>query len=435
MRLIKNFENLAKNDERKICLEIIEAGLSSIQPQKIIQENISLKNNILTIQQQKINLHDFKRIFLLGFGKGSAGLSKYIEEILGNNLNQGFVIDLEPQSFSKIEFTKGSHPLPSQQNLTFTQKAIQQFSNLPRLTTVKAGLTIKDLVIVVIAGGGSALFEDPYKISLDKLIEVNKALLRSGANITEMNIVRKHLSKVKGGGLVKLLYPSTIISLIASDVPGNNLSVIASGPTVKDPSSKENAFEILKKYNLRESLGLSNEDFLETPKEDKYFENVKNILILSSLVPIVSMQKKAKELGFNAIIYSDKLQGEAKFVGKELIDATPPHHILLAAGETTVKVKGKGEGGRNQELVLNSLEYLEDKTLIASFDSDGWDNSPFAGAIADFKTIEMAKKHKLNPQKFLDTNNSFAFFQNLGDGIITNRLPSNISDLMIVIKN
>jgi glycerate-2-kinase len=249
-----------------------------------------------------------------------------------------------------------------------------------------------------------------------------------------MNIVRKHLSKVKGGGLAKLMYPSTIISLIASDVPGNNLSVIASGATVKDPTTKQNAFDVLKKFDLWQELGLSDDDFLETPKEDKYFENVKNILILSSLVPLVSMQKKAKELGFNAIIYSDKLQGEARFVGKELINATPPHHILLAAGETTVRVKGKGEGGRNQELVLNSLEYLEDETLIASFDSDGWDNSSFAGAIGDYRTIEMAKKHKLNPQKFSDTNSSFAFFEKTEDGIITNRLPSNVSDLMMVIK-
>jgi len=424
MRLIKNFDSLAKNETRRICLEIIETGLASIQPQKVVQENILLKNNILTIQNQKINLHNFKRIFLLGFGKGSAGLSRFIEETLKDTFSNGFVIDLEPQLFSRIEATLGTHPLPSQQNLTFTQKAMKQLNNL----------TIGDLVIVVIAGGGSALFTNPYKITLDKLIEINKMLLKSGANIKEMNIVRKHLDIVKGGGLAKLLYPSVVITFIASDVPGNDLSTIASGPTVKDLTTKQEAFDILKKFGLWEKLGLSNDDFLETPKEDKYFENVKNILILSNLVPLVSMQEKAKELGFNAIIYSDKLQGEARFVGKELIDNTPPHHILLAAGETTVKVKGKGIGGRNQELVLTALEHLDADALIASFDSDGWDNSPFAGAIADFKTIEMYKKHKLNPQKFSDTNSSFAFFEKLGDGIITGRLPSNVSDLMIVIR-
>lgn len=424
MRIIKNFEALAKNDTRKICLEIIEAGLSSIQPQKVIQENISLKNNALTIRHQQINLHDFKRVFLLGFGKGSAGLSRYIEEILGDLLTNGFVIDLEPQPFSKIEFTKGTHPLPSETNIVFTKKAIEQLSNL----------TMKDLVIVVIAGGGSAMFESPYKISLGKLIEVNKALLRSGANITEMNIVRKHLSKVKGGGLAKSLYPAQIISLIASDVPGNDLSVIASGPTVKDQTTNRGAFDTLKKYDLWYELNLSQNDFLETPKEDIYFKSVSNILILSNLTALLSMQNKAKELGLNAIIYSDKLQGEARLIGKELIDNTPPYYILLAAGETTVMVKGKGIGGRNQELVLSVLENIDDNTLIASFDSDGWDNSPFAGAIADVKTLEKTKKLKLNPQKYSDTNSSFSFFEKLGDGIITNRLPSNVSDLMIILK-
>jgi len=424
MRLIKNFDSLAKNETRKICLEIIEKGLASIQPQKVIQENILLKNNILTIKNQKIDLKKFKNIFLLGFGKGSAGLSRHIEEILGDLLTNGFVIDLEPQPFSKIEFTKGTHPLPSEQNIAFTQKTIKQLGNL----------TIKDLIIVVIAGGGSALFENPYKISLEKLIEVNKALLKSGANISEMNVVRKHLSKVKGGGLAKLLYPSTIVSLIASDVPGNNLSVIASGPTVKDLTTKEQAFDVLQKYNLWEKLKLSKDDFQETPKEDIYFKNASSALILSSLTALVSMQKKAKELGHNAIIHSDKLQGEARFVGRDLIDNTPSDHILLAAGETTVKVVGKGMGGRNQELVLAALEHLGSETLIASFDSDGWDNSPFAGAIADFKTIEMAKKHKLNPKKFLETNSSFPFFEKVGDGIIIGRLPSNVSDLMVVLK-
>ena len=439
MRLIKNFDSLAKDETRKVCLEILEAGLASIQPQKIIQENISLKDNVLKIQNQKINLKESKNIFLLGFGKGSAYLSRNTEQILGNYLTKGYVIDLEEESANwrtKIEFIQGTHPLPSEQNITFTQKTMKQF-NPEKIASQFNGagnLTIKDLVIVVIAGGGSALFEDPYKISLEKLIDINKALLTCGANIREMNVVRKHLSKVKGGGLAKLLYPATVVGLISSDVPGNDLSVIASGPTVKDPTTKKEAFAILQKFNLWEQLGLSHNDFLETPKEDMYFKNVTNILLLTSLKALILMQEKAKELGFNAIIYSDKLQGEAKYVGKELIDNTPPHHILLAAGETTVKVKGKGAGGRNQELVLNSLAYLGNDTLIASFDSDGWDNSSFAGAIADFKTIEMAKKHNLNPQKFLDTNNSFNFFEKVGDGIITGRLPSNVSDLMIVVK-
>lgn len=425
MTLIKNFDALHSTPQRKICLDLVEAALSSIQPQIIIQKNFSLTEKILTIKDKTIDLKKFERIFLLGFGKGAARLSKNIENILGNLLTEGYVIDLQPEGFSKIEITVGTHPLPSEKNLSFTKKAIERLGNL----------TAKDLVIVVIAGGGSALFENPYRISLEKLIEVNKSLLLSGATITEMNVVRKHLSLVKGGGLIKPLYPASIISVIASDVPGNDLSVIASGPTVKDATTKNQALEILRKYNLLEQLDLAEDDFLETPKEDMYFANTTNILILSNQTALLAMKEKAKELGLNAEIISDRFQQEAKMAGKELIDKSTSGKILLVGGETTVKVLNKGgQGGRNQELVLAALPFLDKNTTIASFDSDGWDNSPFAGGIGDFKTLENAKKLGLDPNKFLLENNSFLFFEKVGDGIITDRLPSNVSDLMIVLR-
>lgn len=414
MSLIKNLQELSTNPLRKICLEIIEAGLESIQPEKLVPK----------IQSITMNLKDCKRIFLVGFGKGSAGISKHIEKILGKFLTKGYVIDVEQEKFTNIEFIQGTHPLPSETNLLFTKGALSNLNDL----------NDKDLVLVVIAGGGSALFVNPYKITLEKLIEINKSLLRSGANIMEMNIVRKHLDIVKGGGLAKLLYPAKIVALIASDVPGNNLSTIASGPTVKDLSTKEQAFEIMTKYNLWEKINLTKDDFLETPKEDKYFSKVNNILILSNQTAIHAMEQKAKELGFNTLIYSDKFQSEAKIAGKILIEKTPPHTVLIAGGETTVKVTGNGQGGRNQELVLAALEYLSNDTLIASFDSDGWDNSPLCGEIGDSETLEKAKKLNLNIQEYLENNNTYPFFQKTGDGIVTDKLPSNVSDLMIVIK-
>lgn len=424
MTLIKNYNALNKTPERKICLDLIEAALSSIQPQNIIEKNFSLNNNILTIQDKIIDLTRFERIFLLGFGKGSAGLSKHIENMLGNLLIEGYVIDLGQEQFSKIELTVGTHPLPSDVNLSFTKKVLERFGNL----------TEKDLVIVVIAGGGSVLFENPYRVDLEKLIEINKSLLFSGATIADMNIVRKHLSLVKGGGLIKPLFPAVVISVIASDVPGNDLSSIASGPTVKDETTKEQALEVLKKYNLFEQLGLLEEDFIETPKENKYFENATNILLVSNQTALSAMKEKAKELGFDAKILTDKLQADAKKAGKELMDQTPSG-ILLAGGETTVKVLNKsGFGGRNQEVVLSALSSIDDRTTIASFDSDGWDNSPFAGSIGDSLTIQKAKELNINPEIFSQENNSFPFFEKTGDGIITDRLPSNVSDLMIVLK-
>lgn len=425
MRIIKNFDELAATKDRKICLEIIEAGLSSIQPEKIIAGNISLINSALTIQNQTINLQEFKRVFLLGFGKGSARLSKNIEKLLGDFLTDGYVIDLEDEKFNKIKFTKGTHPLPSEQNLNFTKLVLEKLSNLAH----------KDLVVIVVAGGGSAMFEYLYKISIKKLIEVNKSLLASGANIFEMNVVRKHLSKVKGGGLVKLLFPAKIVSLIASDVPGNDLSTIASGPTVIDRTNKEQAITIVRKYELWEKLGLMEDDFLETPKEDKYFGNVSSMLLVSNQIAIRTMEKTAKKFGYKTIVYSDKFQSESRLAGKILIDKTPGKSILLAGGETTVKVMDKnGKGGRNQELVLAALPYINSNITIASFDSDGWDNTEFAGAIGDTLTIQKARNLGLNPKDFLDHNASFSFFEKTKDSVVTGRLPSNVSDLMVVLK-
>ena len=416
---IKNFDQLAATPQRKIVLELIEEALSSIQSENIINNSIKLDRDNFWIKDKNFDLSSFERVFLIGFGKGSAKNSKLIEEKLGDRLTAGHVIDTNPETFNKIHFTQGTHPLPSQTNVDFVNDLLSKFKNL----------TEKDLVIVVITGGGSALFESP-NISFEKLIAINEALLKSGANISEMNTVRKHLSKVKGGGLAKHLYPARVLGVIASDVPGNDLSVISSGPTVKDPTTIEDALSILKKYNIN----VPKDDLIETPKEDKYFEKVSNILILSNLTALETMKKKAQELGFKTEILSDKFQGEARNAGSDLVSKTAPNSILLVGGETTVKVTGSGQGGRNQEVVLGALGNLDYKTAICSFDSDGWDNSPFAGALGDFKTLEKARELNLNPQEFLDNNNSLEFFQKTGDGIETGRLPSNVSDLMIVMK-
>lgn len=295
-------------------------------------------------------------------------------------------------------------------------------------------LTEKDLVVIVICGGGSVMFEKPHKINLGTLTMLNKALLRSGATISEMNVIRKHLSATKGGGLAKLLYPAIVASLIFSDVPGNDLSVIASGSTVQDPTTLQNALDFLEKYHITKELPLTPEDFEETPKEDKYFEKVSNIMILSNVTALEAMKKKAEELGVTATIGSDKMQGDAKEVGKQLIDMAKPGEILLVGGETSVKVIGNGEGGRNQTLVLAALPYVGENTIIASFDSDGWDFFELAGAIGDSLTVQKAQELGLDTTSFLNNDDSYHFLTQVGDGILTGKLESNVSDLMIVYK-
>ncbi|MCL4416043.1 MAG: DUF4147 domain-containing protein [Actinobacteria bacterium] len=424
MGYIKNYTDLAITKQRAVVLDLIETALASIQPQNVLEKNFGLKGPTLKILDKKINLKDYERIFLIGFGKGSAGISKIVEEKLGKHLTKGFVIDTNKADFEKIDFTLGTHPLPSEENLNFTQKTIEQLSNL----------TVNDLVLVVICGGGSVMFEKTHNISLKKLIEVNDALLHSGATISEMNTIRKHLSAVKGGGLIKHLFPAKIVSLLFSDVPGNDLSVIASGTTVMDKTTVNDALAIYNKYGL-EKLKLSENDFSETPKDENVFSTTENFLMLSNLTALNAMQNKAKELRINCEIYSDRFESEADLAGKALIEKTKPHSLLITGGETTVKVANRnGVGGRNQEVVLSALYSLDEKTVIASFASDGFDNTSFAGGIGDIHTLEKAKKLGINPQEFLSANNSFNFFKNIQDGIFTDRLPSNVSDLIIVYK-
>lgn len=439
MVYIKNSDQLNKTPERKVVLDLIEAALASIQPERVMNESFVFSGNTLKIQDQEFNLDSFERIFLIGFGKGSAGISKRIETSLGEKLTEGHVIDLpanaahqalqagtNQETISKVRYTSGSHPLPSTLNLAFTQALLK------RLATLQ--LTEKDLVLVIVCGGGSSLLVAPHALPIEKQIEVGKALLKSGADIIEMNIVRQHLSDVKGGGLAKALYPARVASLIFSDVPGNDLTYIASGPTVKAAKTIEDAKEILKKYNLEEELSLPEHAFVENPQEDIYFQNVSNIIMLSNKTALSAMQEKAQELGIETTVLSDKFQSDAKIAGAELINQTKPNSVLLAGGETTVHVTGGGAGGRNQEVVLGALAAIDDRTIMCSFDSDGWDNSKFAGAIGDMHTKNKATELHLDINQHLTDNSSLEFFEKIGDGIDTGRLPSNVSDLFIVYR-
>jgi glycerate 2-kinase len=423
MGYIKNYDQLATNDNRKIVLQLVESAFSAIQPEEVFK-NFSLENQTLKILDKSFEISNFDRVFLLGFGKGSALMCKILEQKLGDLLTEGYVIDVVEQTFTKLEHTLGTHPLPSQPNFDFTEKVINTLGSL----------TEKDLVLITTCGGGSVLFEKPHTLNLDQMIATNKALLKSGATISEMNAVRKHLSKVKGGGLAKILYPATIINLLFSDVPGNDLSVIASGPLVKDHTTIEDATKIYEKYNLQSSEAFSPSDYVETPKEDMYFEKVHNILLLSNHTALSAMEKKGRELGLSPFVLTDSLQGDARELGKQLIDQTPSGQILLAGGESTIKITGSGKGGRNQALAMCSLPHLTEGTILVSFDSDGWDFYELAGALADTDTLKKIADLGIDVNEYLDNDNSYGFFEKVGDGILTGKLESNVSDLFIVLK-
>lgn len=273
------------------------------------------------------------------------------------------------------------------------------------------------------------MLEHPHSVSIEQKIEIEKALLKSGANIIEMNKIRQHLSDVKGGGLAQILYPATIAALIYSDVPGNDITYIASGPTVKDDTSIDDAMELVTRFHIPD---ITADVFINNPHDDKYFEKVQNHIVLSNLTAIHAMEKKAEQSGIQTTIFTDKFQGEARNAALELIGKQSGIGMTLAGGETTVTAKGDGKGGRNQEAVLSALLNLPDKMLVTFFDSDGWDNSEAAGALCDNETKRKVSEQNLNPQEFLGDNNSFPFFQQVHDALMTDRLPSNVADLMIV---
>lgn len=446
IKKIKNFNELIENSpsfssERKTVLELIEETMKCISTKKIMRENVSLKENILQVKDKEFDLSDFEHIYVIGAGKASGKMATALEEILGDRITGGWINSIKPKELKHIKIIKAGHPIPNPASVKGTEEILK----------IAKKATEKDLIICLISGGGSALMELPAEgISLSDLQKINRLLVNSEAKIQYINSIRKHLSQVKGGLLAKACHPATVISIIISDVIGDKLDVIASGPTTPDSTSYHQALERLRKFwvwrrtpvkiKIHLSKGVAGE-FPETPKpHDPIFAKVHNIIILNNFVALKAMREKAIAKGFECNIYSNQLEGEAKNVGEHLIDEAvyrtrKKPFILLAGGETTVTVRGKGRGGRNQELVLGALKKVsEHNTVIASFGSDGIDGqSKAAGAIADSNSLKRAQEQNMNYLEYLLDNNSNAFFKKLKDTIRTSHTGTNVMDFQIVL--
>ena len=412
--IIKNYTELSTSKTRKAALQIINAGIEAVLTKQSILKQVRVYDNTLVIQGNKWDLSKYDNIYVIGAGKASGDMAQAIEGILGKKITEGIVIDTQKKPLSKIKLFKGTHPLPSKKNIEATNKIIKLLQSA----------TERDIVICLISGGGSVLMDSP-RISLKKLISVNEKLLKSSATIDEINTIRKHISKIKGGQLAEIASPAKVISLIVSDVMGNELGVIASGPTIMDKTKVSDAEKIRKKYHLPELA------FVETPK--KSFPNVKNILLITNVIAAEAMRVKAEELGYNSKILTTKLKGEAREIGKKLAGKIKPGTVVIATGETTVKVFGKGKGGRNQELVLGASDYIK-KGAVASCSSDGVDFiSEAAGAIADEQTKHKAQKLKLNAKIFLEKNDSYNFLKHTNSIIKTGKTGTNVGDLILIL--
>lgn len=424
---IRNFEDLAVNEPRRIALEVAEAGLEAIDTAGAIRKNVRLDGDFLFVQEKKFEIHPKGKLVVIGVGKCSLEAARALEDIFGERISGGVVIDVHEDGLKKIKSFGGSHPLPTQKNVDATRELIAALK----------GLTENDLVLTVISGGGSTLLCQPKNFTCLEEGKIVECLTRAGADIREINTVRKHTSLARGGYLAKYAYPARVISLIFSDVPGDELEFIASGPTFKDTTTVAEAEAVLQKYDVLGRCGLKNLELIETPKEEKYFQKVENIFLVSNRIALQAMAEAARAAGFAPRIVLTAFTGEAREVGKKIIEELlfqPPGAALLYGGESTVTVKGGGKGGRNQELALAALAALRNGGVILALASDGKDNSDHAGALCDIITWEKAQHLGLNPESFLENNDAYNFFAQVGDYLLTGDTGANVSDLVIALK-
>lgn len=429
--IIKNYFQIATTPERKKLLKILETGYQAIQINRILKKEIKRKGNKLIVQNKTFNLEKFERIAIVGIGKCALETGKYLEKILGKRIWNGIVLDLKSEKLRYIQSIKGDHPVPSKKNIAASYKILRLVDSLNPFT---------DLLIFIVSGGGSSLFCLPKGIKLKDMINLTSDLHKSGANIVELNCVRKHLSQVQGGNLAKRIFPLKTIALYFSDVPGDNMRIIASGPLYPDNQTIKHAQNILQKYDLWNKYKDKIEHFSETIKQKRYFSNISHFLLLTNRTALTAMKEKAKQFKIPTKILSAAFQSYANQTYKKIkqlvINLSVPSNntqsfLFLLGGETTVRVTGKGKGGRNQEAVLGALRYIKDNELFLSAASDGVDNTEYAGAIADKQTKQKAEAKGLDVNTYLENNNSFSFFKMTGDYIKTGPTGSNVADFIL----
>ncbi len=447
---ISNLGKIAKGSkgfeaQRKIVLEILEKGFESADAKAAVLKALSVEKGFLKVRDRVFNLKELGGIYVVGAGKASGVMAEAVEEILGGKIKKGIVNSVEGAKTKRIKIVKASHPVPNRAGVDGTKKIVGLVSNLKE----------NDLVLCLISGGGSALLSaPPGKVSLKDKQKMTELLVRSAATITEINKVRKHVSLVKGGRLARAAAPAHVVTLIVSDVIGDDLSTIASGPTVPDSSTFIDAQNVLRQHGIWEKVPASVRAHLQngglkkiedTPcGNEPFFRKVSNFIILNNAQALEGMRMEAQKRGISANIFSNRLSGDAgKAAGRILREAQVAAEenvsrpiMLLAGGETTVEVKGGGKGGRNSKMVMAALPLLEkmENVVFASVGSDGIDGaSPAAGAIADTNSFARAKAKKLDYDKLMKNNDTYTFFNRLGDAIMTGYTRTNVMDFQVVL--
>jgi glycerate 2-kinase len=434
-------------DSRQKAIDIFLAGVESVKPDNLIKRVVSLNQNILNIEELSFDLSVLKNIFVVGAGKASAAMAQTMESILGTRITAGHIVTKYDHSapLKSIGITEAGHPVPDENGIRGTADILS--------IVKKAGKD--DLVICLISGGGSALLADvPEGCSLDDLKTLSSILLKTGANINEMNCIRKHLSGVKGGQLSKVAFPARMVSLILSDVIGDPLDVIASGPTAPDPTTFADALSIIRKYKIENDIPGKIIQILQEGVENKHPETLKeqdeilhltsNLVIGNNTLALKTAEKKAVSLGYDVQIITNKLDGDINDVAEYIVEIAKrlkeekknEKNCLLFAGEPTVKVKGSGLGGRNQHLALLTARLLKDIPGITflSGGTDGTDGPTDAtGAVVDSFTCRNALNLHLDMEQHISNCDAYHFFRQEGGLIITGPTQTNVMDLMIVL--
>ncbi len=406
---------------RQDALKIFRAGLAAADPVASVR--------------QALKKFPEGRVWVIGAGKASARMAWAAEQELGSQIAGGWINtkDGHLAKLKRIELHECSHPVPDERGVAGSR----------RIAEIAKAATKEDIVLCLISGGASALMPLPIDgVSLQQKQDVTRQLLASGATIHEINCVRKHLSLLKGGQLAKLASPARVVALLLSDVIGDDLDVIGSGPTAPDATTLADAKAILKRYRIT-----GNYPMQETPSaQDPLFKRVKNIVVGSNRIAALAAAYKAKELGYRTMILSTSIDGETRDVAR--VHAAIAQEIsafdqplkkpacVISGGETTVVLKGKGKGGRNQEFVLSAALALDGlrNICVLSAGTDGTDGpTDAAGAICDGKTIERARKKGLNADLALDQNDAYPFFQALNDLVMTGPTGTNVMDLRIML--
>jgi glycerate 2-kinase len=435
---------------------IMASAIEAVDPYWCVQEKINFTDNKIEINNQLINLDFFERVFLIGFGKASVPMAKALMDILGEIINHAIVItkdekfSLEDGYRDKLQVFLGGHPVPTQASIDSTQALL---SSLPKLTK-------RDLILVVISGGGSALFTDPIQgVSLKDMQSITEDLLKSGGDIHEINTIRKHLDQVKGGRLALRLQPAEVHTFILSDVIGDRLDMIASGPTVPDPTSYRDGLNIIKKYQLEHKIPWSILDIFKKGIQGIYYETLKpgetinsrvqNHIVGTIIDAALAAKEQAEDLGYHSLIISSFITGPTKELAEFLegiiltelnygIPVRKPSCLILG-GETTVEVKGDGIGGRNQDLVMQMVRRLEGKSgvLFISLATDGEDGpTDAAGAVTDALVFrEGFELYNMHVDTFIDNYDSYSYFNKIGGLLKIGATGTNVNDLIIILLN